>query len=306
MIKNKVIKELQVVEWQENGVQHRQEIKFDPDSSPEAWEHYKKFYAHIFKDYDFENLAYYNIAENGYFFRDKKVWLNFNISKPLLDKDAVNRLYALKKDTIIYGDYCEAANRLGGETDFNFNEEKIELFKEIIKKASNQVKEEISNKLEECAKKHHTLINFSLMQSMGNLQQLKGQQKYDRLDTFIWKLENEFFSKLQEIEPNGKALDIEKLYQEEELQTFIEQLGDIAQGNIKELISFLAGFKNIKNYVKKSYLIENEELIEKIIEQGKSEINTCKDVARYIELAEEFWAEKKKTFDEMENEQKYE
>ena len=147
------------------------------------------------------------------------------------------------------------------------------------------------------------------MQSMGKLQQLKGKKRYDRLDTFIWKLESEFFSKLQEIESKGEALDIEELYQEKELQSFIKHLKELecnAEGNIKELISFLAGFKNIKNYVKKSYLIENEELIEKIIEQGKSEINTCKDVARYIELAEEFWAEKKKTFDEMENEQKYE
>ena len=43
MFENKVIEEWQVVEWKENGVQHRQEIQFDPDSSPEAWEHYKKF-----------------------------------------------------------------------------------------------------------------------------------------------------------------------------------------------------------------------------------------------------------------------
>ena len=101
---------------------------------------------------------------------------------------------------------------------------------------------------------------------MGKLQQLKGKKRYDRLDTFIWKLESEFFSKLQEIESKGEALDIEELYQEKELQSFIKHLKELecnAEGNIKELISFLAGFKNIKNYVKKSYLIENEELIEK-------------------------------------------
>lgn len=63
-------------EWNEK------KIYFDPDSSPAAWEHYKKNYSsNILRDnYDFEILCFYNCYKElnfktGYYNGEK--WLNY-------------------------------------------------------------------------------------------------------------------------------------------------------------------------------------------------------------------------------------
>lgn len=116
MFKNKEIVEMQ------------QGIKYDPDSSPAALEHYKQVYRnsdYINKHYDLQKQVFYNYCKTGY--SD----VNY-INKPSKYKD--NRLYILEKGTEIIDNQCiRAAYRLGGECDFNFNNKKCDMFLKIIK-----------------------------------------------------------------------------------------------------------------------------------------------------------------------------
>ena len=241
-------------------------IDFDPDSSPKAWEHYKQYYA--FSNYNFGNLFFYNYYKDigdpcGY--KSNGKWLNY-VNKP---KGKNNRLYSLGKNTIIVNDFCEAADRLGGETDFNFNEQKVKLFTDIIKSDQNALnKQDALEQLERCANNHHTLLNFSLMQSMGNLQGHKGLNRFDRFDVFIYDLDRYF---------RGVSSEI---------------LNSSSDDNRRYLIAFLNQYIDIYAYMQKTYFIKNISLINKIIEQGAMPIEEAKDVVRYMSLAEEFWNEK--------------
>lgn len=258
-----------------------EKIIFDPDASLEAWEHYRKYYLCVFPDYDFINLFFYNFysdvgLKSGYNYKGN--WLNYtNIPK----KIKPNRIFALNKSTSRKENdgttYCLATQRLGGETDFNFNEQKVELFKKIIGEDSQILKQ-----LTRCAEKHHTVINFSLMQAMGNMQREKGKNRFDRLDVFVLKLAKYF---------RGLSNNI---------------LGSSSDHNIGGLISFLDTFKDIYDYMEKTYFIDDTKFVDKIIKQGELPIETHKDVVRYMSLAEEFWDKKefyllKKEFLTIEN-----
>ena len=258
-------------EW--NG----QTIRFDPDSSPAAWEHYKKYYIEndqcVLGNYNFEKLNLYNyykdVGNKSGLFKNNE-WKNY-INSPFNNSKRYNRLFALSNNTKTEcensKEYCGASSRLGGECDFNFNDKKQTLFKAII--CGDKAAEE---KLEKCSKNHHTLINFSLMQGMGNMQSVKGCNKYDRLDVFVYQLSLYFL---------GISSNIMNCSSDE---------------NRGALISYLNSFENIYDYMNKVYFIKKETFINKIIEQGQLPINTCDDVVRYMDLANEFWSEKEDYF----------
>lgn len=143
-------------------------IEYEADSCQKAWEHYKKVYVDKLKDYNFNQLYFYNHYEDlklkkGFYY--KKNWFNY-VDSPI--NNGINRLFSLLKNaemqTYESKTYINASYRYGGECDFNFNEKKCELFKQIIGDD-----EDANRRLEECKKKHHSLINFSLMQAIGNL-----------------------------------------------------------------------------------------------------------------------------------------
>lgn len=246
------------------------DLYFEPDSSPKAWEHYKKYYLEtaskwcIKNNYDFNNLFFYNKCSD---IGVKRVYPFDYTNLPLTNSNKYNRLFALENNTKIVSvngvDYCEPANRFGGECDFNFNETKIKLFKKIIGKNQDAL-----NQLEKCKDNHHRLVNFSLMQAMGNMQKVKGRDPFDRLDTFILKL-NQYF------------LDLSK-----------EVLSSSSNSNEPVLREFLDNFKDIYEYCKAIYFIEDEEFIDDIIKQGALPIKKCEDVIRYMDLAEKFWNKK--------------
>ena len=256
MFKNKKIDSKQ--NW--NG----KDLNFDPDSSPEAWEHYRKYYS--FSNYDFNNLFFYNSwkevgLNQGYKYKSK--WLNY-INQP---KNQDNRLYALENNTIIKENYCEASARLGGETDFNFNDKKVNLFQKIIGNDSDALKQ-----LKICKDNYHTLVNFSLMQSMGNMQAYKGKNRFDRFDVFIHDLAMYF---------RGLSNNV------------LSASSDI---NRRYLISFLNQYINIYDYMKSTYFIQDAFFVDKIIEQGAMSIENVEDVVRYMNLAQEFWNQKESHF----------
>lgn len=241
------------------------EPNFEPDSCEEAWKHYKEYYSEtklIRKNYNFDNLFLYN---SGFGEKDTKERYYFNKLKSSSDH---NRYYALIKGTRIFKnedgiEYCLPASRVGGECDFNFNENKCKLYRNII--GDNQT---ALQQLNRCQKMHHTLLNFSLMQAMGNMQGFKGRNRFDRLDTFLYELKGYF---------SGTSANV---------------LSASTPNNKSDLIAYLGNFKNIYEYCEEVYFIKDKELVDEIIASGEKTIEVCEDVIRYMDLAEKFWAAK--------------
>lgn len=255
-------------------------IYFDPDSSPAAWEHYRKYYLNdaLRENYDFENLCFYNCYKElkfktGYYNGEK--WLNYidlpkecRSEKP--SKEDYNRLFVIEKGVKSFVKdgikYIAPANRLGGDCDFNFNEYKVKLFGNIVGKDNAQLKK--------CARMHHTILNFSLMEAMGDLQGVKGSNTYDRFDTFIFQLNEYFLGRPDVI--LSKATECNKPALEQYLKMF-------KKDDVKE---------SIYNYFETIYFINDRKFIDKVIEQGTLPIGKREEVIRYMNLAEEFWLKK--------------
>lgn len=244
-------------------------ITFDPDSSPEAWKFYISVYDDGFlKEYDFENLCFYEYVEKGEF--------KGKYTTKLDDSKQYSRLNAIKKDAVCLDDkhlYYEPCLRLSGETDFNFNGKKYEKIKNIIKEDR-----ELLASLEDCSEKHHTLQNFSLMQTVGNMQRLKsrglriGPDDYewmDRLDSFIFLLSKYFENR------NNKTL-----------------LKDNAGVNYQKLCSYLSKYDSIYDYCHRVYFIQDE-LVDRLRENGGKYIKDEGVAKEYILLANAFWQQKR-------------
>ncbi len=254
--------------------------EFEPDSSPAAWEHYKQFYVEsnfIRKNYNFENLncyTYYKDLDRKCGYKTNEGWYNYvNIPKNNTD---TNRLYALykfakHKTDENQNEWCCATRRVAGECDFNFNEKKCKLFKDLIGNNNQALK-----RLDRCKKMHHTLLNFSLMESMGNMQAFKGSNRLDRFDYFIYKLDQYF---------GGISGDIMS-------KSTIDNRGG--------LIEYLSEFGNIYKYCSEVYFLKDNKFVDEIIASGARSIRECDDVVRYMNLAEKFWATKEYAFLEKE------
>lgn len=256
---------------------NNEKVNFDVDSSPRAWEHYRMFYSKKIKEnYDFDRLFYYTHYRNlegikcGYI--TNGVWYNYANQ---INNTKNNRLYALhtsaKKETEETDrgkiEWCGATRRLGGECDFNFNEKKYELFKQLIEN-----NEQAKIQLDRCKEMHHTFLNFSLMEAIGGMQSFKGENKFDRLDTFIYELDRYL---------SGISRDI---------------LSSSSEENRGFLKNYLDDFKDIYEYCKEMYFIDEKTFVDEIIESGRKPIKNCSDVIRYMSLAEKFWAVKEFKF----------
>lgn len=248
-------------EW--NG----KKMYFEPDSSPAAWAHYKKYYlSDILRDnYNFEKLYFYTHRNETYLNDAPLKYLNL----PIDDDSTHNRLYAIEKVEIKKHNGVETfapTNRLGGDCDFNFNEHKVEFFGNIVGKGNPQLKR--------CAEMHHTLLNFSLMEAMGCMQCVKGSDTYDRFDVFILRL-YEYFSG-----ENKKVLSKATYCNKPALEQYLEMF---KRKNAKE---------SIYNYFKTIYFIDDHKFVDKVLEQGALPISKSEHVIRYMNLAEEFWFKK--------------
>lgn len=279
MFKNKSVNSIQTFKNEAN-------VQFEPDSSPSAWEHYKKFYSkneYLNNNYDFNDLFFYNCYKDfGLKSGIHDGYERFNyLNKPLFKY--YNRLFALEKstNTKIFNniEYIVASYRLGGDCDFNFNKKKYPLFLEIIESdaiASQQEKANAIKQLARCREMHHTLLNFSLMQAMGNMQKFKGSNRFDRLDTYIYELD--------------------KYYRG--ISNAILQFS--SPNNEPALISFLNDFRDIYEYCTTFYFITDKSFVDEIIKQGSMPITNITELVRYMNLAEKYWS--KKEFEFLKNE----
>jgi len=279
------------IDYYEPIVSIQDGTEYDPDSSPEAWKSYKKYYAN-WKDlyeYDIDMLRYY-VSLYG---KKKPVAVKDYTYVDTLSKKS-NRLVALKKNTKMKEfkgkTYIRPALRMSGETDFDFKEDsknkwrsKYDKFLKII--MSNKKEDEKARQIETlkyCKSMHHTILNFSLMQSLGNLQGLKSRGNgdwLDRFDTFISMLD-EYYS-TNENEKANLGITIN------------------AGVNINGLQGHLDLFDDIFDYCEKVYFIKEEDFVLRIIEEGKQKIEDADDVERYMKLAIDYWKMKLKVFKEM-------
>lgn len=248
-------------------------LEFDPDASPAAWEHYKHYYSETFKTYNICSPSFfsYDDCQNGY---------------TLMPPRHSCRLYALPKGIVPFHDkqgneYYKAVLRLSGETDFNFNEKHYSTLEIYLKHEP-----EYLLKLKKCKEQQHCLLNFSLMQTMGNMQGFKGIKCDDRLDRFIYYL-GEFFE-------NGA---------DNKLGEYIQK-GDkdilASKSNRMKLKDYLNQFGNLTDYFKKIYFISDEKFIEKLRLHGQKDLNTSKNVKTYIDIVYCFWEKKDFYFSQKE------
>lgn len=177
-------------------------IEYDPDASPDTFEHYKKIYPEFEKIFDYRKS---HISKN-------KVWrLYFNLNDTFRKGDQTN-------SNVFQDDFY-----MSGDTDFNFNEKKAPIFEEILKEdLKGKSLENAKEKLEFCKKSHHAMVNFSFMPMTGNLQGFKGLKcQHDRLDIFLYHLSKFYKTKDEYI----LSMAVPKVY--ERLKTFLGFFNDV-------------------------------------------------------------------------------
>lgn len=189
-----------------------------------------------------------------------------------IDNDTVKRLYESKNLNIKkLGNF-----RMSGETDFNFKDIKFKYYKDLInedKTISDCEKEKIIKQLEECKKMHHSLCNFSLIPMTGGMNNVKGMLQQDRIDRFIYVLDDYFKNK-------------------NNITNYKHHIFSQCRSNkiIQEALSeYLSLFDDIYDYCRKIYKIDDAKFVERFIESGSKEISTANQVREYMNLAEQYW-----------------
>jgi len=123
------------------------------------------------------------------------------------------------------------------------------------------------NNLKICQSLYRSGVNISIMPQTGALNNTKKHIGNDRLDTFIWALE-QFYSSKSNLLMNAST------YQ-----------------NTKYLKAYLELFDGVEDYCSQIYHI-NSSLVEDMIESGKKAIDSPERVIEYMNLAYRFWSQK--------------
>ena len=203
-------------------------------------------------------------------YENKIIGTNFDIGNVMESKRRKRIVAKAKEDDNL---------EIGGETDFNFSsktgihkQSKYDIYKNILKSINDKNKKiEAIKLLEDCKNKTHKIENFSLLLCNGSLQTLKGTLDKDRIDVFLYLLDNYYRGKdmviLSHCAPNYE----EKL--KKYLNLFIES-------NPKE---------SIYKYCDEVYHIGDRNLVKDLIKSGKKTITTPERVVEYMKLAIRFW-----------------
>lgn len=254
------------------------EFNFDPDSSPEAWDHYQEYYN--------------DVGSLG--------------KLTLVNQKDYNRL---KSEISV----CGITYDIAGDCSFNFNEKKVKIFKTIINgdpSISDEDKKKLKELLDKCNENHYTLLNFDLIPVTGGMNNLKGNLKYkdenvmvhdmgkpptygllDRLDTFIYFLDYSFKKRNEFI--NSKHIDLKAIGEFFSNSVFTTSM---KYENFKVLYDLLEKYSDIYEYCEVFYKIDSRKFVKKLIENGKKPIITAKDIENYMKLAYEFWNIKEQYF----------
>ena len=184
-----------------------------------------------------------------------------------------------ERKRIVAKDFKED-QEIGGETDFNFSSKlgnhrksKYGIYEDILKSINDEnQKKEALKLLKYCKKMTYKIDDFSLMLCDGSLQTLKGTLDKDRIDLFIYLLDNYYRGKDEVILSHCVPA------YEEKLKRFLNLFED--KNDSKE---------SIYKYCKEIYHISNRTLVKDLIKSGRRAINTPERVIEYMKLAVRFW-----------------
>lgn len=186
----------------------------------------------------------------------------------ILNDKSRNYLY----EQFVYENKTSKKIRFSGETDFNFTDgwsySRLQKYKKAI--TNPKVPAEYSvmymKNLEILQKLNYSIVNISLMPQSGNLQSAKQGIGNDRLDTFVWALDEYY---------NGRNII----------------MNHSSYDNVSGLENYLGLFQSANNYCKAIYHI-NEELVDELIISGSQAIDTPERTICFMNLAIRFWNQK--------------
>lgn len=166
---------------------------------------------------------------------------------------------------------------ISGETDFNFSRKKNfgwgksreQFFKWYSKQLEGQEKADYLEQVNRCVKNYHSQHNISIMPQNGALNLAKKMLGNDRLDVFIWAL-NEYYE-------NGNGLI----------------LNCSSNEYLPSLKLFLGLFSGVNDYCRCMYQID-EDLVQRLVVSGTKPLDCVSRAKEYMDLAEEFWAQRDK------------
>lgn len=198
---------------------------------------------------------------------------------------------------------------IAGDCSFNFNDKKMESFKNKMESFEEMKLEDLQKKLEVCQKMHHNLLNFDLIPVTGGMNNLKGNLKYgqenkilvhdlgrpsenmhDRLDTFVTFIDYSL-KKRNELKQNIPCIkEIGEFFSNSIFTTSLK--GE----NFGVLYDFMDNYENVYTYCKKFYNIDSKSFIDKLVASGKKPIKDAESLNDYMDLAIDYWILKGETF----------
>ena len=214
-------------------------IKEEFDTTPIAWEIYKLMYTENFKEICVKSDKTRKYIEASFIYNGK----NFDLMK------------------------------FSGDTDFNFGKgwshSIQDKYKKLITESSisQEYKTMYSRHLGLCIELYKSVVNISIMPRNGNLQSAKKGIGNDRIDTFIWALD-EYYSENSNLLTNNSSCE-----------------------HMKILEKYLGVFGDVYNYCGTIYHI-NASLVDELIESGKKSIDSVERMISYMNLALRFWRQK--------------
>lgn len=216
-------------------------MKTEFDVSSEAWEIYKLLYSENFEKEI--NL----ICKNKRSYIEEKFFAN--------GKNSTSKI------------------NFSGDTDFNYTKgfahSRLTAYRKFIKdgKLPGKYGSIYGDNLVIFEELTYSIVNISLIPQNGNLQAIKQGVGNDRLDTFIWALD-EYYSK------NNNVL-----------------FNHASANNMPVLEEYLGLFKDVYEYCDVVYHI-NESLVDDLIESGRQPVKSPERVIEFMNLTYRFWSQK--------------
>lgn len=162
-----------------------------------------------------------------------------------------------------------------GDTDFNYTKgfahSRLTAYRKYLKdgKIPGKYAKIYSNNLTIFEELTYSIVNVSLIPQNGNMQAIKQGVGNDRLDTFIWALD-EYYNKTSNVLFNHSSAN-----------------------NMPVLKEYLAMYQDVYEYCATVYHI-NESLVDELIESGKRAVDSPERVIEFMNLTYRFWTQKAK------------
>ncbi|WP_192944614.1 hypothetical protein [Ligilactobacillus agilis] len=241
-------------------------IKFDPDSSPEAWDYFKVF-------------------------NDKIKNLNLKNKRLIWENEIIN--IDGKSETI----------DIAGDCSFNFNNNKMGSFEGIKLEDFQKRKLEVCQKMHHNLLNFDLMpVTGGMNNLKGNLKYgqenkilvhdlgRKPDNAHDRLDTFVTFIDYSL-KKRNELKQNIPCIkEIGEFFSNSIFTTSLK--GE----NFGVLYDFMDNYEDVYTYCKEFYNIDSKSFIDKLVASGKKPIKDAESLNDYMDLAIDYWILKGKTF----------